>query len=83
MVSQRHFIPKTLHANMFLVHQARDVMDRDILLLPTIPLRRTRPVFMINSGCSRQRPLASAKTKRNIVWSSRIGKRATCLPGRP
>lgn len=35
LVSRRHFIPKALHANMFLVHQARDVMDRDILLLPT------------------------------------------------
>jgi chloride channel protein, CIC family len=34
LVSRRHFIPKALHANMFLVHQARDVMDRDILLLP-------------------------------------------------
>jgi chloride channel protein, CIC family len=35
LVSRRHFIPKALHANMFLVHQARDVMDHDILLLPT------------------------------------------------
>ena len=34
LVSRRHFIPKALHANMFLVLQARDVMDRDILLLP-------------------------------------------------
>jgi chloride channel protein, CIC family len=34
LISRRHFIPKALHANMFLVHQARDVMDRDILLLP-------------------------------------------------
>jgi CIC family chloride channel protein len=25
LVSRRHFIPKALHANMFLVHQARDV----------------------------------------------------------
>jgi chloride channel protein, CIC family len=35
LVSRRHFIPKALHANMFLIHQARDVMDRDTLLLPT------------------------------------------------
>jgi CIC family chloride channel protein len=35
LVGRRHFIPKALHANMFLIHQARDVMDRDILLLPT------------------------------------------------
>jgi CIC family chloride channel protein len=34
LVSRRHFIPKALHANMFLVRQAADVMDRDILLLP-------------------------------------------------
>jgi CIC family chloride channel protein len=32
LVSRRHFIPKALHANMFLVRQARDVMDREILL---------------------------------------------------
>ena len=35
LVGRRHFIPKALHANMFLVHQARDVMDPDILLLQT------------------------------------------------
>jgi chloride channel protein, CIC family len=34
LVSRRHFIPKALHANMFLVHQAADVMDRDIVILP-------------------------------------------------
>jgi CIC family chloride channel protein len=34
LVSRRHFIPKALHANMFLVHRAADVMDRDILVLP-------------------------------------------------
>ena len=33
LVGWRHFIPKALHANMFLVHQARDVMDKDIVLL--------------------------------------------------
>jgi CIC family chloride channel protein len=35
LVSRRHFIPKALHANMFLVHQAGDVMDRDVMLLPS------------------------------------------------
>ena len=35
LVSRRHFIPKALHANMFLVHQAADVMDRDVMLLPS------------------------------------------------
>jgi chloride channel protein, CIC family len=34
LVGRRHFIPKALHANMFLVHRAADVMDRDILVLP-------------------------------------------------
>ena len=34
LVSRRHFIPKALHANMFLVQQAADVMDRDVMLLP-------------------------------------------------
>jgi chloride channel protein, CIC family len=29
-----HMIPKALHANMFLVRRARDVMDKDILVLP-------------------------------------------------
>jgi CIC family chloride channel protein len=34
LVSRRHFIPKALHANMFLVRQARDVMERSVLVLP-------------------------------------------------
>ena len=35
LVSRRHFIPKAIHANMFLVHRVSDVMDPKILLLPT------------------------------------------------
>ncbi len=34
LVARRHFIPKAMHANMFMVHQAADVMIKDILLLP-------------------------------------------------
>jgi chloride channel protein, CIC family len=34
-MSRRHFIPKALHANMFLVQQEADVMDRDVMLLPS------------------------------------------------
>ena len=34
LVGRRHFIPKALHANMFLVRRAVDVMDKDILVLP-------------------------------------------------
>ena len=33
LVARRHFIPKALHANMFLVRRAVDVMDRDIVIL--------------------------------------------------
>ena len=33
LVARRHFIPKALHANMFLVRQAGDVMDKDLLVL--------------------------------------------------
>jgi len=29
-----HFIPKALHANMFLVRPAKEVMDKDVVLLP-------------------------------------------------
>ena len=29
-----HVIPKALHANMFLVRRAKDVMDTDIMVLP-------------------------------------------------
>jgi CIC family chloride channel protein len=29
-----HFIPKALHANMFLVRQAKDVMDTEVVQLP-------------------------------------------------
>jgi chloride channel protein, CIC family len=35
LMSRRHFIPKALYANMFLVQQAADVMDRDVMLLPS------------------------------------------------
>ncbi len=34
LLARRHFIPKALHANMFLVRRAEDVMDRDLLVLP-------------------------------------------------
>jgi len=34
LVGRRHFVPKALHANMFLVRMAGDVMDRDVLVLP-------------------------------------------------
>jgi chloride channel protein, CIC family len=34
LVGRGHFIPKALHANMFLVRHARDVMDRNALVLP-------------------------------------------------
>jgi len=34
LLARRHFIPKALHANMFLVRRAADVMDNDILVLP-------------------------------------------------
>lgn len=33
LVARRHFIPKAMHANMFLVRQAGDVMDKDIMIL--------------------------------------------------
>ncbi len=34
LVGRRHFIPKALHANMFLVRHAVDVMYRGVLVLP-------------------------------------------------
>jgi CIC family chloride channel protein len=34
LVARRHFVPKALHANMYLVRHASDVMDRDIMVLP-------------------------------------------------
>jgi chloride channel protein, CIC family len=34
LVARRHFIPKALHANMFLVRHAVEVMNKDILILP-------------------------------------------------
>ncbi len=35
LVSRRHFVPKALHANMFMIRHAREVMDPDILVLPS------------------------------------------------
>jgi len=34
LVARRHFVPKALHANMFLVRRAVDVMDKDVMVLP-------------------------------------------------
>jgi chloride channel protein, CIC family len=34
LVARRHFIPKALHANMFLVRRAGDAMEKDVLVLP-------------------------------------------------
>ncbi len=34
LVSRGHFVPKALHANMFLVRRAREVMQKDVTLLP-------------------------------------------------
>ncbi|HVZ53132.1 MAG TPA: chloride channel protein [Pseudolabrys sp.] len=34
LVGRRHFVPKAMHANMFLVRRAGEVMERDFVLLP-------------------------------------------------
>ena len=34
LVGRGHFVPKAMHANMFLVRQARDVMERDFVVMP-------------------------------------------------
>jgi CIC family chloride channel protein len=34
LVGRGHFVPKALHANMFLVRRAREVMQKDITILP-------------------------------------------------
>jgi chloride channel protein, CIC family len=34
LVRRKHFIPKAMHANLFLIRQARDVMEKDFQLLP-------------------------------------------------
>ena len=34
LVTRGHMIPKALHANMFLVRHAEEVMDRDVVVLP-------------------------------------------------
>ena len=34
LVGRGHFIPKALHANMFLIRRAREVMERDVNILP-------------------------------------------------
>jgi CIC family chloride channel protein len=34
LAGRRHFVPKALHANMFLVRHANEVMERDVMLLP-------------------------------------------------
>jgi chloride channel protein, CIC family len=34
LVGRGHFVPKALHANMFLVRRAREVMQKDVTILP-------------------------------------------------
>jgi chloride channel protein, CIC family len=34
LVGRRHLIPKALHANMFLVRHASEIMNKDIVILP-------------------------------------------------
>jgi len=34
LVARRHLIPKALHANMFLVRHANEIMDKSVLVLP-------------------------------------------------
>jgi CIC family chloride channel protein len=34
LVGRGHFVPKALHANMFLVRRASEVMERDVTILP-------------------------------------------------
>ena len=34
LVGRKHFVPKALHANMFLVRRAGEVMERDVTVLP-------------------------------------------------
>jgi CIC family chloride channel protein len=34
LVERKHFVPKALHANMFLIRRAGEVMERDVTLLP-------------------------------------------------
>lgn len=34
LVGRGHFVPKAMHANMFLVRRAGDVMERDVLVMP-------------------------------------------------
>ena len=33
LVGRGHFVPKAMHANMFLVRRARDVMQRDVTIV--------------------------------------------------
>jgi chloride channel protein, CIC family len=35
LVARRHFIPKAMHANMFLIRPAGDVMEKDFQVLPS------------------------------------------------
>lgn len=35
LVGRRHFVPKALHANMFLVRRASEVMESDVTVLPS------------------------------------------------
>ena len=38
LVGRGHLIPKALHANMFLVRHANEIMDKDVVILPATPI---------------------------------------------
>jgi hypothetical protein len=38
LVGRGHFVPKALHANMFLVRRAREVMEKDVTVPPPMPI---------------------------------------------
>ncbi len=52
LVARGHFIPKALHANMFLVRRAGEVMDKEILILPTdMSFDAFRESRIMGAGC--------------------------------
>jgi chloride channel protein, CIC family len=36
LVGRGHFVPKAMHANMFLVRRADEVMERDVTIMPAV-----------------------------------------------
>ena len=76
-----HVIPKALHANMFLVRRAREVMDTDVYLAPSEMSFDAFLALPDNVGRMRHVAVTEQSHPRSAARQQRCGKRRrACTP---